>query len=76
MTSYVAEDHTFVRHLRYQVTQPGLRTRTIVIATALLHAVSYPAEDMADLFRQRWQVELDIRSLKTHMQMEPTLPFT
>lgn len=63
-------DHIFVRHLRYQVTQPGFRTRTIVIATTLLHAVSYTVEDIADLFRQRWQVELDIRSLKTHMQME------
>jgi len=60
----------FVRHLRYQVSQPGFRTRTIVIATTLLHAVAYTVEDIADLFRQRWQVELDIRSLKTHMKME------
>lgn len=63
-------EHIFVRHLRYQVTQPGFRTRTIVIATTLLHAVAYTVEDIADLFRQRWQVEVDIRSLKTHMRME------
>jgi putative transposase len=60
----------FVRHLRYQVSQPGFRTRTIVIARTLLHAVAYTVEDIADLFRRRWQVELDIRSLKTHMKME------
>ena len=30
----------------------------------------YSIEDLAGLYAQRWQVELDIRSLKTHMQME------
>ena len=63
-------EHIFVRHLKYQVTQRGFRTRTIVIATTMLHAVDYTVEDIADLFRQRWQVEIDIRSLKTHMKME------
>jgi len=60
----------FVRHLRFQVSQPGFRTRTIVIATTLLNAVAYTVADIANLFRQRWQVEVDIRSLKTHLQME------
>lgn len=60
----------FVRHLRYQVSQPGFRTRTVVIATTMLHSGRYSVEDIADLFRQRWQVEIDIRSLKTHMKME------
>jgi len=30
----------------------------------------YTVEDLAELYCKRWQVELDIRSLKTHMQME------
>ncbi len=63
-------EYIFVRHLRYQVTQSGFRTRTIVIATTLLNSEAYTVEDIADLFRQRWQVEIDIRSLKTHLQME------
>jgi hypothetical protein len=65
-----APEFVYVRHLRYQVTQPGFRTRTIVIATTLLNNLTYTVEDIADLFRQRWQVEIDIGSLKTHMKME------
>jgi putative transposase len=60
----------FVRHLRFQVPQPGFRTRTIVIATTMLNSVAYTVADIASLYRQRWQIEIDIRSLKTHMRME------
>jgi len=65
-----APDFIFVRHLRYQVIQKGFRTRKIVIATTLLNSETYTAESIALLYRQRWQVEIDIRSLKTHMQMD------
>lgn len=65
-----APESIFVRHLRYQVIQKGFRTRTIVIATTLLNSELYTPEKIAALYRQRWQVEIDIRSLKTHMQME------
>lgn len=70
------EDHddldafVLVRHLRYAVRRKGFRVRYIVLATTLLDASEYSVEDLADLYAQRWQVELDIRSLKTHMQME------
>ncbi len=59
-----------VRHLRYTVHQKGFRVRFLVLATTLLDASKYSVQDLADLYAQRWQVELDIRSLKTHMQME------
>ena len=65
-----APEFIFVRHLRYQVTQPGFRTRTIVVATTMLNNSAYTVDDIANLYRQRWQVEIDIRSLKTHMKME------
>ncbi|MCO8123569.1 IS4 family transposase [Stieleria sp. TO1_6] len=64
------DDFILVRHLRYRVTQKGFRVRYVVLATTLLDASKYSVEDLADLYAQRWQVELDIRSLKTHMQME------
>jgi Transposase DDE domain len=60
----------FVRHLRYCVTQLGFRTRTITLATTLLDAEFYTADELANLYRRRWQAELHLRSLKTHMQME------
>lgn len=60
----------FVRHLKYKVEQKGFRTREITLATTLLDAERYTAEDLAQLYRRRWQVELHIRSLKTQMQMD------
>ncbi len=65
-----APEFIFVRHLQYQVTQPGLRTRTIVVSTTLLNHLAYSVDDIANLHRQRWNAEIDIRSLKTHMKME------
>lgn len=59
-----------VRHLKYKVRQKGFRTREITLATTLLDAEIYPAEELAELYRRRWEVELHIRSIKTQMQME------
>ena len=59
-----------VRHLKYKVTQKGFRTREITLATTLLDAQVYGADELADLYRRRWLVELHIRSLKTQMQMD------
>ncbi len=59
-----------VRHVKYRVPQKGFRTRQVIVATTLLDAEAYSAADLANLYRRRWEVELHIRSLKTHMQME------
>lgn len=59
-----------VRELRYVTPQPGYRTRVITLVTTLLDADSYPAEDLAELYRSRWQVEVNFRHLKTTMGME------
>jgi hypothetical protein len=47
------------------IDQPGFRTRSLVIVTTLTDAQKYTAEDIADLFRQRWMAELNIRAIKT-----------
>jgi len=60
----------FVRHLKYKVEQRGFRTREITLATSLLDADLYTADELAELYRRRWGVELHIRSLKTQMQMD------
>ncbi len=59
-----------VRHLRYKVEQKGFRTREITLATTLLDANVYDAEELASLYGKRWSVELHIRGLKTQMKME------
>jgi hypothetical protein len=58
-----------IREIRFHVTQPGFRPADITIATTLLDATAYPAADLAALYRERWHCELDLRSLKTSLQM-------
>ncbi|MGI9471233.1 MAG: transposase, partial [Rubripirellula sp.] len=59
-----------VREARVRINQPGFRTRTMVIVTTLLDPSEYSKEDLADLYRARWNNELDLRSIKSVMQME------
>jgi hypothetical protein len=58
-----------VRETRIRVFQPGFRTRSIVVVTTLLDPEQTTKEDLATLYRARWHNELDIRSLKSAMQM-------
>jgi putative transposase len=56
-----------VREILVHVTIPGRRTRRLIVATTLLDRGRYGREAVAALYNARWQVELDIRSLKTHL---------
>jgi putative transposase len=56
-----------VREILVHVTIPGRRTRRLIVATTLLDRSRYSREAVAALYGARWQVELDIRSLKTHL---------
>jgi putative transposase len=59
-----------LREVRVHVTQKGFRTKELVVVTTLLDADEYPADEIAELYRRRWQAELNLRSLKTVMQMD------
>jgi hypothetical protein len=59
-----------VRETRVLVRQPGFRSRNMIIVTTLLDAEQVTAHDLADLYRARWNAELDLRSLKQTMQMD------
>jgi hypothetical protein len=58
-----------VRETRIRVQQPGFRTRSIVVVTTLLDPEQVTKEDLAALYRARWHNELDLRSLKSTLQM-------
>lgn len=58
-----------MREIRYQVVQPGCRSRTITIATTLTDAAAYSKEDIAELYGFRWNSELDIRSIKQSLNL-------
>jgi Transposase DDE domain len=59
-----------VRELRYRVTCPGFRTREVTLVTTLLDAEWYPAEALAALYRQRWQVEEYFKEMKQTLKMD------
>jgi hypothetical protein len=59
-----------VRETRVRVEQAGFRTKVLVIATTLLDAGAFPRDDLARLYRARWNAELDLRSLKRTLQMD------
>lgn len=42
----------------------------LVVVTDLLDPLKYPAHEMADLYMERWQIELKFRDLKTTFGME------
>jgi Transposase DDE domain len=59
-----------LREVRYHSDRPGFRTRQITLVTTLLDAELYRVADLADLYRQRWQVETSLAHLKTTMRMD------
>jgi hypothetical protein len=63
-------DELTLREVRIRVVQKGFRTQSLVIVTTLLDAEQYPPEEIAQLYRQRWQAELHLRSLKIVLQMD------
>lgn len=63
-------DFLTVRELRVRVEQPGFRTKVIIVVTTLLDPKEYSKSDLADLYRQRWSNELDLRSIKITLQMD------
>jgi hypothetical protein len=53
-----------VREVKVRVDQPGFRIKSFVVVTTLIDAEKYTADDVRELFRKRWLVELNIRALK------------
>jgi hypothetical protein len=62
-------DAITVREARFRVEQPGFRTRSVVVVTTLLDPTQATRGELAELYRARWHAELDLRSLKSAMQM-------
>jgi hypothetical protein len=63
-------DELEVRELRVTIKQAGFRVNKLVLVTTLLEAEGCTRQEVADLFLQRWNIELDFRSIKSVMQMD------
>jgi hypothetical protein len=62
-------EYITVREIFVRVAQPGFRTRSLVVVTTILDPLQATKEDLATLYRARWNNELDLRSIKCTMQM-------
>ena len=58
-----------LREIRFNIVVPGRRTKTINIITTLTDADEYTIEDIAELYGFRWNSELDIRSIKSNLNL-------
>jgi hypothetical protein len=58
-----------VRVITREIKRPGYRVWTLKIATTLLDRHTYLADELVNLYLQRWDVELDLRALKTDAYM-------
>jgi hypothetical protein len=58
-----------LREIRYNVVEPGRRTRSVDVITTLTDAEKYTREDIAQLYGFRWNAELDIRSIKSNLNL-------
>ena len=61
-----------LREIRYVITKPERKQDPFIIVTTITQvdgedSVQY--EDLAELFGFRWNAELDIRSIKTHLNI-------
>ena len=59
-----------VREIYYYIVVPGFRTERVSLITTLLDTTAYSTLDIVGLYGQRWDVELDLRHLKTTLGMD------
>jgi hypothetical protein len=63
-------DFLTLRQIKVTVKEPGFRVKSYYLITTLINEQNYPASDLAELYYQRWDVELFFRDIKTTMGMD------
>ena len=59
-----------VRLIKYYIPSPGYRPKYVTLVTTLLDPKVYPTTEIMRLYGQRWQVELNLKHLKTTIGMD------
>lgn len=59
-----------LRQIKVTISAPGMRAKSFYLVTTLTDATRYSAAELADLYYQRWDVELFFRDIKTTMGMD------
>nr|WP_274517503.1 transposase [Fortiea contorta] len=59
-----------IREIFYSIQIPGFRTKSVTLITTLLDIEAFPTNKIIELYHSRWNVELDLRHLKTSFGMD------
>ena len=63
-------DEITLRYIKLGYENRAGEKAALVVVTDLLDGEKYPAEEVSDLYMERWQIELKFRDLKTTFGME------
>ncbi len=58
-----------LRERRYSIVEKGKRTKLITVVTTLIDDSEHSKAEIAELYGFRWDVELDIRSIKSSLNL-------
>jgi hypothetical protein len=59
-----------VREIYYYIIIPGFPTQRVSLITTLLDKIAYSSLEIVELYGKRWDVELDLRHLKSTLGMD------
>jgi len=59
-----------LREMRGGIGAAGCRVRELTLVTTLTDSAIWTKDEIANLYGERWNVEVDLRSIKTHMRMD------
>jgi len=59
-----------LRLVRYRIEVPGFRSKNVTLVTTLLDPVAFPVAALAELYLQRWTVELHFREIKVLLGLD------
>ncbi len=62
--------HLLLREIHYYICIPGYRTKQVTLITTLLDAQLYPTVELVKIYELRWDVELDLKHIKTTLGMD------
>lgn len=63
-------DPLTLRLITFDCPVAGWRTKKITVVTTLLDPMAYPAKDIQELYRRRWEIETDLSHVKTTLEMD------
>jgi len=59
-----------VREVKISIKRKGFKVKEVYLLTSLLDPKKYTKKDLIDLYMKRWNVEVDLRSIKTFLKMD------